>query len=80
MGQDSDQFLALELAPFGVFVAIDPVKLADAMVRLSTEANPPMRFMAGAFAVQSMDTKLASVREELDQWRQLSLSLDYGNS
>jgi NAD(P)-dependent dehydrogenase (short-subunit alcohol dehydrogenase family) len=118
--------LALELAPFGVFVTIvapssfrtdflsgeslrfgghqihdyearraqirssfeersglqpgDPVKLADAMVRLSTEANPPMRFMAGAFAVQSMDTKLGSVRAELDQWRQLSLSLDYPSS
>jgi NAD(P)-dependent dehydrogenase (short-subunit alcohol dehydrogenase family) len=55
----------------------DPVKLADAFVRLSNEAKPPMRFVAGAFAVGLADKKLAGVRAELDAWRALSVATDY---
>jgi NAD(P)-dependent dehydrogenase (short-subunit alcohol dehydrogenase family) len=55
----------------------DPVKLAEAMVRLAAEDNPPMRFVAGAFAVTTLEEKLASMRVEVDKWRQLSLDTDY---
>ncbi len=115
--------LALEIAPFGVFVTIvepgpfrtdfltgdslrigdenaivdydvrrksmrasfearngsqpgDPEKLADAMVLLSKEAKPPMRFAAGAMAVNNATTKLATMQAELELWRQLSLGTD----
>ncbi|SDN85118.1 SDR family NAD(P)-dependent oxidoreductase [Phyllobacterium sp. OV277] len=115
--------LALEIAPFGIFVTIvepgpfrtdfltgdslrigdenaiadydvrresmrasfearngsqpgDPEKLADAMVLLSKEAKPPMRFAAGAMAVNNAATKLATMQAELELWRQLSLNTD----
>lgn len=55
----------------------DPVKLAEAFVRLTNEAKPPLRFIGGKFAVETTEAKLAAARAELDQWRSLSISLDY---
>jgi NAD(P)-dependent dehydrogenase (short-subunit alcohol dehydrogenase family) len=54
----------------------DPVKLADAMVRLASEDKPPMRFIAGSIAVDAADAKFASMQAELDQWRALSVATD----
>jgi NAD(P)-dependent dehydrogenase (short-subunit alcohol dehydrogenase family) len=53
----------------------DPAKLAAAIVHLAGAAAPPLRFAAGADAVGVVETKLAGVRAELDQWRALSTSL-----
>ena len=55
----------------------DPVLLAEAMVRLAAEARPPLRFTAGAMAVNAMDAKLAAMKAELDRWRDLALATDY---
>ena len=55
----------------------DPVKLADAIVRLANDAQPPLRFVAGAFAVGIADKKLARVRDDLEAWRALSVATDY---
>jgi NAD(P)-dependent dehydrogenase (short-subunit alcohol dehydrogenase family) len=59
----------------------DPARLAEAMVRLANEAEPPMRFLAGAFAVDTADAKLAAMRAEFDRWRRLAVSTDgeYGS-
>jgi NAD(P)-dependent dehydrogenase (short-subunit alcohol dehydrogenase family) len=54
----------------------DPIKLADAMVLLSKEAKPPLRFAAGAMAVNAAAVKFASLQAELELWRQLSLNTD----
>src|SRR5258708_19047161 len=54
----------------------DPSKLADAILRLANEAEPPMRFLAGTIAVSAAEQKLAEMRAELDEWRQLSASTD----
>lgn len=54
----------------------DPVKLAEAMVRLSNEAKPPLRFIAGSIAVNAADAKLASMQAEIDLWREVSVSTD----
>ena len=54
----------------------DPVKLADAMVRLSREAAPPLRFVAGSIAVGAFDAKLEEMRAEFEQWRQLGVATD----
>ncbi len=54
----------------------DPGKLAEAIVQLANEARPPMRFLAGALAVNTADEKLAAMRAELDHWRQLSVGTD----
>jgi NAD(P)-dependent dehydrogenase (short-subunit alcohol dehydrogenase family) len=55
----------------------DPVKLADAFVRLSREPQPPMRFVAGAFAVQTAEKKFADVLAEMKAWRSASLATDF---
>jgi NAD(P)-dependent dehydrogenase (short-subunit alcohol dehydrogenase family) len=60
----------------------DPAKLADALVRLANESQPPMRFLAGTIAVQAAEEKLAGMRAEIERWRQLSLGTDgdYANA
>jgi NAD(P)-dependent dehydrogenase (short-subunit alcohol dehydrogenase family) len=55
----------------------DPVKLAEAIVTLSREATPPMRFAAGAMAVAAFDAKLVAMKTELDRWRALGLATDF---
>jgi len=54
----------------------DPVKLAEAIVRLASDPAPPLRFAAGKFAVEVAGAKFAGMQAELDRWRELSLSLD----
>jgi NAD(P)-dependent dehydrogenase (short-subunit alcohol dehydrogenase family) len=54
----------------------DPDKLAQALVLLSSVANPPLRFAAGTDALEFLSVKLGAVREELDQWKVLSSSTD----
>ena len=54
----------------------DPRKLAEAIVRLASEAVPPTRFIAGSFAVDAADAKLEDMLAELDRWRNLSVSTD----
>jgi len=55
----------------------DPVRLAEAIVTLSNEKSPPMRFAAGAMAVGAMDAKVASLKTELERWRALGMATDY---
>ena len=54
----------------------DPQKLGEAMVYLSNKAKPPMRFFAGAVAVNVADQKLAAIRAEIGTWRRLSIDTD----
>jgi NAD(P)-dependent dehydrogenase (short-subunit alcohol dehydrogenase family) len=55
----------------------DPVKLAEAVVRLASEEKPPLRFAAGVMAADTAVAKLAEMKAEFDRWRELSVSLDY---
>jgi NAD(P)-dependent dehydrogenase (short-subunit alcohol dehydrogenase family) len=55
----------------------DPVKLAEAVVQLANEAKPPMRFLAGAFALGIAEKKLAAMRADFENWRALSAATDY---
>ena len=55
----------------------DPVRLAEALVTLANEAEPPLRFTAGAMAVTGLDAKLAGMKAELDRWRDLGIATDY---
>ena len=55
----------------------DPARLAEALVRLSADAAPPLRFTAGALAIDALDTKLAAMKTELDRWRALALATDF---
>ena len=55
----------------------DPVLLAQALVTLANAARPPLRFTAGAMAVNGLDAKLAAMKAELDAWRALGLATDF---
>ncbi len=55
----------------------DPVALAEAMVRLASEPQPPLRFAAGKMAVEGFAAKLATMKAELDQWSELGIATDY---
>lgn len=55
----------------------DPRKLARAIVTLASTAEPPLRFTAGADAVQTFEETLAERRAELERWRALSESLAF---
>ncbi|MDI5962258.1 oxidoreductase [Streptantibioticus silvisoli] len=55
----------------------DPVKAVAAIRRLAVAAEPPLRLQLGSDCVNLVEGKLASVAEELDQWRELALSTDF---
>lgn len=54
----------------------DPVRLAEALVQLASEPEPPLRFVAGTVAFDSIGAKLGEMRNELGRWRDLSIGTD----
>lgn len=54
----------------------DPARLAQALLSLAKQANPPLRFAAGSDAVQMMTARLDEARQELDAAKALSASVD----
>ena len=55
----------------------DPALLAQALVTLANAATPPLRFTAGAMAVNGLDAKLAAMKAELELWRELGIATDF---
>jgi predicted protein tyrosine phosphatase len=53
----------------------DPAKLAQALLTITDEAQPPFRFIAGADALAQAEEKLAERRQQIDARRDLSSSL-----
>jgi len=53
----------------------DPAKLAAALVRLASQAEPPLRWVAGADAVQGVEQKAKDLLAQVDAYRELSSSL-----
>jgi NAD(P)-dependent dehydrogenase (short-subunit alcohol dehydrogenase family) len=58
----------------------DPAKLAAALVSLSDSGEPPLRFVAGADAMEAVEAKLRTVQAQLDAHRDLSASLAFDQS
>ncbi|WP_119165624.1 oxidoreductase [Algihabitans albus] len=54
----------------------DPAKLGAALVRLSREDKPPLRYAAGSDAVEYLGGAYDARKAELSQWRELSTSTD----
>jgi NAD(P)-dependent dehydrogenase (short-subunit alcohol dehydrogenase family) len=50
----------------------DPDKAALAIIQAVTSNNPPLRLALGADAVNAIDAKLKSVKEELDTWKSVA--------
>lgn len=55
----------------------DPAKLAEALVQLAGQKQPPVRFVAGADAIQALEAKVNTLLEQANAHRQLSASLTY---
>ncbi|WP_405069988.1 SDR family oxidoreductase [Kribbella sp. NBC_01510] len=53
----------------------DPAKLANALVRLADEDEPPLRFVAGADAVATVEEKANTLLAQADAYRELSSDL-----
>ena len=58
----------------------DPAKLAAALVQLAALDKPPLRFAAGADAVQTFETKAKTLQEQADAHRDLSSSLSFSGA
>lgn len=55
----------------------DPAKLADALVQLASQAEPPKRFVAGADAIATVEQKAKDLLAQADAHRALSSNLAY---
>jgi len=58
----------------------DPAKLADALVQLASQDEPPRRFAAGADAVASIEQKAAELLTQAGAYRELSSNLTYDDA
>jgi NAD(P)-dependent dehydrogenase (short-subunit alcohol dehydrogenase family) len=74
---------AKQLAEFRAFhdnrnhnQAGDPAKLAKVLLRLAEVEKPPVSFVAGSDAVQWATSAIKQQQEQLDDWRELSVSTD----
>ena len=53
----------------------DPAKLAQALVTIAGQEQPPRRFIAGADAIAIAEQKVADLQAQIDAYRDLSTSL-----
>jgi NAD(P)-dependent dehydrogenase (short-subunit alcohol dehydrogenase family) len=53
----------------------DPAKLARALIRLADLEQPPLRFIAGADAIELAKRKIAALQQQVDAFHDLSTSL-----
>jgi NAD(P)-dependent dehydrogenase (short-subunit alcohol dehydrogenase family) len=54
----------------------DPAKLAQALLMIADQEQPPFRFIAGADAIGVAEDKLAERQRQIDAYRELSSSLE----
>ena len=53
----------------------DPAKLAQALLTIADEDQPPRRFIAGADAIATAEQQIATLQQQIDAHRELSSSL-----
>ena len=58
----------------------DPAKLADALVQLIALDEPPVRFAAGADAVETFERKASTLLDQANAHRELSSSLAHDDA
>ena len=58
----------------------DPAKLAEALVQLAALEDPPLRFAAGADAVELFETKAQTLLSQAEAHRELSSSLAHDDA
>jgi NAD(P)-dependent dehydrogenase (short-subunit alcohol dehydrogenase family) len=55
----------------------DPAKLARALMTVAGQPQPPLRFIAGADAIESANQKVAALQQQIAAFRELSVSLAF---
>lgn len=55
----------------------DPAKLANALLKIMNQENPPGRFLAGADAISTAEQVIKTLTEQSNSYRELSSSLAY---
>jgi NAD(P)-dependent dehydrogenase (short-subunit alcohol dehydrogenase family) len=58
----------------------DPAKLANALVQLADQDEPPRRWVAGADAIAAVEQKAKDLLAQADAYRELSSSLAYSDT
>jgi NAD(P)-dependent dehydrogenase (short-subunit alcohol dehydrogenase family) len=58
----------------------DPAKLAKALITISNEEKPPLRFIAGADAVETAGQVAAMLQQQTNAYRDLSVSLAFDDT
>ena len=58
----------------------DPAKLANALVQLASQDEPPLRFPAGADAVGVLEQKATDLLAQADAYRELSSNLAHDDA
>ena len=53
----------------------DPAKLAQALLTITDQEQPPFRFIAGADAIAQAEEKLTERQQQIEAYRDLSSSL-----
>jgi len=58
----------------------DPAKLAQALMKIASQKVPPLRFIAGADAIGTAEQVVATLQQQINAYRDLSISLAYENA
>jgi NAD(P)-dependent dehydrogenase (short-subunit alcohol dehydrogenase family) len=58
----------------------DPAKLATALVQLASQDQPPLRWVAGADAVATVEQKAKDLLAQADAYRELSSNLAHDDA
>jgi NAD(P)-dependent dehydrogenase (short-subunit alcohol dehydrogenase family) len=58
----------------------DPAKLANALVQLASQDTPPLRFVAGADAIATVEQKANDLLAQADAYRELSSNLAHDDA
>src|SRR5215212_735566 len=58
----------------------DPAKLANALVQLASQDEPPLRFVAGADAIATVEQKAKDLLAQADAYRELSSNLAHDDA
>lgn len=58
----------------------DPEKAADVLIAISKEDNPPVHLLLGADAYEMMKKKMDILNDDVQQWKDYTLSTAFNNS
>lgn len=55
----------------------DPVKAADAVIKVVETTNPPLRLLLGKMAYQAATHKFTSLLESIEEWKETTIHADF---